>query len=307
MAVKVLDVTVRILSFNRPGYLREAVLSVLSQEAKAYRIEIYDNASAPDVYKAVEDLLSKEVVWHPTEHNIGAIGNGQRALRNIQTKYLYLMHDDDRLLPGFLKAQIRFLENKADCVAIACQARFINAAGQPVSGGWPEPGQGHYTFKSQKELALLYASSFLGFPSIVYDANALTKISLRPALGKVSDVGLLIDLASKGSISFQNQVLIEYRIHKDQDSQHFPISTIISLYEFLLSFFKRDEPEYATILKLFHRRLLSNLLKNFKTRPSDLRDLYLVLSIVGIKNLTSILWNKAKAIFFPGVSRSFYP
>jgi glycosyltransferase involved in cell wall biosynthesis len=274
-----LDITVRICSYNRPTYLREALLSVLGQKKRAKFIEIFDNASETAVYDNIKDLLGANISWSPMKTNIGGTLNIQRAFYKVKTKYLYIMHDDDRILPDFLMLQTKFMDEHHDCVAVACNAQYIDKFGRPTTGGWPEPDAKSILYADPRDLALLYAENFLGFPSFIYKSDAIDKMSLRPELGKVSDVGLILDLASLGAIGFQNRKLLEYRIHGEQDSEYFSEKTIKVLYDFLKSFFPRDDKDLKKINTLFRSRLKYTFIINVLRGRSGVREVFWILKL----------------------------
>ena len=98
-----LDITVGIMSYNRSEYLREAVLSVLAQTRRPKSIVIYDNGSDKCVFESVEELLGGEVQWMGVDVNHPFIWNFNRVMFGNTSKYVMMLHDDDRLCPNFLE------------------------------------------------------------------------------------------------------------------------------------------------------------------------------------------------------------
>lgn len=282
------NITVRICSFNRASYLREALLSVLSQTLSAKRIEIFDNASDSAVHDGIADLLSSSVIWNSTAKNIGGTLNIQRAFRAAKTEYLYVMHDDDRLLPEFIERQIEFLDQNPDCVAISCNASFITPEGEQTQQKWFSPTEPDAIYKTKADLAALYATKFLGFPSFVYRAPLAQDITFRQELGKVSDVGLIIDLAEFGSIAFQNKTLLEYRAHENQDSAYFPEKTIKELFDFLNSFLPDNKAMHRDMEKAYRDRLIETLMKNLLRGKSGLSEISWIIQVHRPKILFSL-------------------
>ena len=121
-----LDVTVCILSFNRAAYLREALASVLAQTKAPQDIAIFDNGSQGEVLEAVKGYLEKGVRWVGSEVTMSAIWNFKRAVADTKSKYVLVMHDDDRLCRDFLEKQIEFLEENHSVVAVACNGYLID-------------------------------------------------------------------------------------------------------------------------------------------------------------------------------------
>ena len=106
-----MDITIGILSYNRAEYLVEALQSVLAQSIKARSIIIYDNGSKNEVFKKIEPFLSDSIRWYGADGTQNSLWNFSRAVKNVKTKYLMVLHDDDRLLPNFLQIQAEITEN----------------------------------------------------------------------------------------------------------------------------------------------------------------------------------------------------
>jgi len=217
-----LDVSVRIMSYNRPGFLREAVESVLKQTKGPKDVQIFDNGSQDEVRRVVEDLLPRGITWNGSDRNRSPMWNFKRACEAIGTKYVYLMHDDDRLCPEFLVEQVDFLDKHPEVAAVASNAHKIDQEGARIGRlEHMDDGGDVQLFASWADVATLYLSEkFLPFPSIVYRTKALAKARLpQKRYGRPSDVVFLCDLANVGPIAFQNKDLFEYRVHPKQDTK----------------------------------------------------------------------------------------
>jgi glycosyltransferase involved in cell wall biosynthesis len=217
-----LDVSVRIASLNRPAFLREAIESVLAQTRPPKDIQVFDNGSQEDVEGALKDLISKGVLWHGSDRTRSPIWNFMRMRKGIDTKYVHLMHDDDRLLPEFLEAQVGFLERHPEVTAVACNAYTIDRNGLRTGRmEHMDKGDDVQYFRSGADVAMLYLSErFLPFPSIVYRTKAL--LGTRPPqkrYARPSDAVFICDLADTGPVVFQNRDLFEYRYHSVQGTR----------------------------------------------------------------------------------------
>jgi glycosyltransferase involved in cell wall biosynthesis len=220
-----LDVSVFILSYKRPHYLREAVRSVLAQSRKPKAIVILDNGSGEDVKRAVLDFLEQGVTWEGSETTHSSLWNIQRAFDNACLKYAYVMHDDDRLCPRFLETQVEFMEEHSMAAAVACGAYLIDSNGNRIGrlADLASSDTVVHWFNSGAEVAAVYSrGGCLPFPSILYRASSLRKVRVRSNFGKVADVVLLCELADVGPIAYRNVELLEYRVHPGQDSADFP-------------------------------------------------------------------------------------
>jgi len=95
-------------TYNRSGLLRQSLHAILSQvdTAVAPQVEVLvmDNASPDDTPQVVAELQAQfpdapvRYVRHP--QNIGPDANFLEASRQAEGQYVYLLSDDDVLLPG---------------------------------------------------------------------------------------------------------------------------------------------------------------------------------------------------------------
>jgi len=222
------DVSLFIISYNRAEYLAEAVKSALDQTHRPRDITILDNGSTPDVKAAMEPLLERGVTWIGSDHTNSPSWNIRRAFTLAQGKYFVAMHDDDRLLPNFLKEQTDFLDRFPKIVAVGCNAIKIDSHGKRYGPLLTDVHKQVRLFENSAEIALFYSSDdFLIFPSIMYRNGCAQKRDFREKeFGKVGDCIYLCDLAQVGPVAYQNRMLYEYRIHARQDSMEMPEQTV---------------------------------------------------------------------------------
>lgn len=220
-----LDISVFILSFNRPDYLRETVKSVLLQSQAPSTIAIFDNGSESEVQEAVTDFIELGVKWVGSDVNRGSHWNTLRAINAVRSRYFMLLHDDDRLDPLFLERQVRFMEENRKVSAVSCNGHLIDHRGvklyrtlAPVQ----QSGRYQYFFFSG-EVALRYAgNSCIPLSPTIYRTSLARLVDIRIEFGKVADAVLFCDLTTVGPIAYLDDPLYDCRIHPGQDSMVFP-------------------------------------------------------------------------------------
>jgi len=231
-----LDITVFILSYNRPDYLREMLLSSLSQTALPREIIILDNGSDQGTREAVEDLLGERVKWVGAEFNHQVAWNFSRALAMSGRKYFTILHDDDRLLPDFLEKMVGTMEAEDRLVAVSSNGYRIDGEGRRTSLKMlPGEPDGIVYLRSRVEAALRYSHGYVPFPNIVYRNGYPQLVSMKEEFGKVMDSVFIIDLAAHGWIGILDELLFEYRHHAGQDSSEFPEDLLQKKEDFILS------------------------------------------------------------------------
>ena len=208
----VLDITVFVLSYNRPQYLREMLLSVLAQSSLPEEVVILDNGSDNGTQEAVLDLLSDRVRWQGAEVNHPSLWNFKRAFRLSERKYFVILHDDDRLLPDFLNRTVDELEKDQGLVAISTNGFGIDEKGKRTGSMMlPHSPEPMVHLKNREEAALRYSGGYVPFPNLVYRNGYPQKIAIREEFGKVWDSLFVVDLAGLGRIGILDELLFEYR------------------------------------------------------------------------------------------------
>ena len=270
-------VTVCITSFNRPTFLCEAIESVIKQSIKPDDIIIFDNGSLPDVYKSVTNKFGNNINWVGSDYNMPGSLNFQRAINSVNSEFVLLLHDDDRIMEDYIKLQLEQMERDPSIIALSCNGYHIDKNGKRLNTlVLPTRDNNRFQyFKSSSEVALKYVSnSCIPFSPILYRTISVKNINFREEFGKVCDVVFLCDLADIGTVAINNAILYECRIHSEQDSIFFSNETTERLEIFLLSRFKKNEKK---LLNSFNKSLeinytarhLKNALVIFKKNNSE--------------------------------------
>jgi glycosyltransferase involved in cell wall biosynthesis len=217
-----IDIGVGILSFNRPEFLREAVISVLQQDIRPTSISIFDNGSAPTVKASIQDLLD-ELEWIGSASANGFYWNFERAVRSARSAYTLLLHDDDRLCRDFLRVQSQYLLAHPEIDVLSSNGYTIDASGVRAGGLVLSAFDSDTLWcASGADVGRVYSNSrCVPFSPAIYRTEALQRVPLRPEYSKVIDAVLFCDLADNGPVVVNMMPLYECRIHPRQDSSSF--------------------------------------------------------------------------------------
>ena len=109
-----IDVIVPCYGYGR--YLRECVMSVLSQEVPNLRVLIINDASPDDTQAVAHDLVSEDSRVSYVQHlqNKGHIATYNEGIAWARARYLLLLSADDFLLPGALRRATCALDANPD-------------------------------------------------------------------------------------------------------------------------------------------------------------------------------------------------
>lgn len=259
-----LNITVCILSFNRPQYLVDALESVMQQTVAPKEIIIFDNGSNEDVFESVQFFLKNGVQWKGSDKTNSATWNFNRAIASVKTKYVFVMHDDDKLCSNFIKEQFEYLESNPEIGAVSCNGFIIDEKSER-NGKLVRPGfvnSDVELYKCSVDVAIRYASdSCIPFSPVVYRTNLIREIQFREEFGKFCDAPFFCDIADKSIVAYRSDILYECRVHPGQDSGHFPIELVEKLEGFLSSRKSHNSNDIILLQSLLRRQHTARTLR----------------------------------------------
>ena len=258
------NLTVFILSYNRPGFLKEAVKSLLEQTFQPESIVILDNCSSDENLREIMKLSGEKISVVTTSINHSSIWNFERAIdlasSTYKTKYIYIMHDDDRILPSFLEQMIDLLEKNPSYSAATCRGYIIDASGRRTGHLTSSNPAKDLIFHSQSEVALYYSRrQRISFPFVVIRNGTIQRVNRSAGLGMSDDVACMCRIAEIGPIVKSQLRLFEYRSHGSQESRLIGQSLRDKRDQFLLEMADGDRAKKEIQKNIYRARTLDFL------------------------------------------------
>jgi len=280
-----LDITLGILSYNRPHFLYEAVESTLNQSAMPVKIIIYDNGSKPDTKDAVTGFLAKGVKWEGVKENINPKYILEKGFSECDTEYIMFLHDDDRLHSDFLEKQFSMLDKHPQLAALSCNGSLINIAGEEIGNTISSYKKRELTcqiYEHSGQAALRYASnSCIPLSPTIYRSKVVQDFELKEGYGKCGDAVFLCDLANYGGVGYTTLPLYDCRLHSNQDSNSFPLDQVQKLEDYFFT---------LPIVSKADKSLLDRLLIQRHTARNSKRALQLFLKYQ-FRELPDLFWD----------------
>lgn len=123
-------VSILIPTYNRAGYLREAIRSALAQTHENIEVLILDDAS-PDSTPAVAAEFRFDPRLHYLRHpkNLGITGNWRAGIEAATGSFFCLLHDDDTFAPTFVETLLRPMMDDHDLLLTFCDHWVMDAEG----------------------------------------------------------------------------------------------------------------------------------------------------------------------------------
>ncbi|MEA5550927.1 glycosyltransferase family 2 protein [Anabaena cylindrica UHCC 0172] len=119
-------VSVIIPTYNRMGYLKQAISSAVTQTYQNIEIIVSDNCSPENPQFLVESFADSRIKFYRHQENLGMLTNQMNAFSMARGKYVASLHDDDIWHEDFLAKLIPPLEANSDLVLAFCDQYIID-------------------------------------------------------------------------------------------------------------------------------------------------------------------------------------
>ena len=216
------QVTLAIMTFDRPGYLEECLASVARQTLAGFRLVVLDNASTADLSGVLDRFRDLPMNYVRNESNIGAAGNFRKAIGCYSdSKYLVIFHDDDMMHPRMLEWGLGLLESDPEIQFVSTDLLEFDDGEAPPRAIWENSALDVEIYDNQSDLARsLLGGGRLCFASTMYRSSVLGRLDLGAydRLGSYADRPFLIDAARLGKSALIRVPLVLSRQHPGQDT-----------------------------------------------------------------------------------------
>jgi glycosyltransferase involved in cell wall biosynthesis len=193
-------------------YLSQSIKSIKDQTLSADEFEILLVADRIDVIKASLVLnefgINYRIIESQTPGIVAALNLG---LKNITTKYVARMDEDDLMMPDRLGKQLSYLESNVNIIAVGGQLDLINDKGEQI-------GRDFHRKKIGLKNSHLFTASPIAHPAAMFRLACVAQIGgYRDFLPE--DWDLWVRLREIGPIENLGSTVLKYRIHPKQLSR----------------------------------------------------------------------------------------
>ncbi len=131
-----------VVSYNQAPYIERCLQSLLDQrEGPSLEILISDDGSTD----GTREIITRLAAQHPNriraffqETNLGPTQNYYFIHRQARGKFVAHLDGDDFAMPGKLNAQVEYLEQHPECMAVVHKLQFWDERGNRVERVYPE-------------------------------------------------------------------------------------------------------------------------------------------------------------------------
>ena len=220
-----ITVTVSIPTYNRSGYLKEAINSVLAQTFTDFKLLITDNCSQDGTRELVEDYITRDsrLIYHRFPSNQGPALNWRYALATPDTELVAFLLDDDLWMTKHLEHAVRAMTEFPDASLYCCKTEAFgdspDSIGSMYTPLWLANRQTITVYDAGNNFAPLLMGTPMAASSIVFRRRFLDKVNiLNDNTFYPGDYFLWAQMALQGSIVYEPVVHARYRWHARNDS-----------------------------------------------------------------------------------------
>ncbi len=275
-----------ILTYNRPNTLIIALDSVLKQNFTEYEIIISDNSTNDESKSLISKRLYKEknLTYIKREPSLPAIEHFNKVLSEVSEEYFMLFHDDDIMKPSMIQNLYDLISKDKEISAVGCNAQKINRKRR--SGYFRKNNERIIRYNNRSEFILSYLGTegCAVFPGYMYRSQLVRGLKMDFSIGgKYSDVTFLMSVCDRGSILVTNKALMNYYIHKGQDSMindYLSKKSFISHIANTTIFYFRHPLVKSYRIENVLSEILSSVISN--TKPISLKK-YVLVMVLSLK------------------------
>jgi glycosyltransferase involved in cell wall biosynthesis len=206
-------ISVVIPAFNAERYIREAVLSALTQSHQNLEVVVVDDGSTDGTAAAIAELNDPRLRII-SQKNRGVSAARNQGLRCTSGEYVAFLDADDYWIPGKLEAQVQAFNSREELVAVGTLGRYVSAEGRVL-------GIAGELLTEQAE-ADVVEGKLMPFPpgTIMFRRRALEAVAgfdetlASQVPGQVEDLYTLSRVAALGPITCLPHIFLAVRVHE---------------------------------------------------------------------------------------------
>ncbi len=212
--------SVVIPTFNGERYLRQALESIVMQQATNIEVIAIDNGSEDATLSILEDYTTRlplKILVNSTQQNWVASTN--LGLANATGNYIAFLHQDDYWLPGRLDHMRLLIARNPELVLFLHPVYFVDKRNRRL-GQWRCPfAQYHLPLDKTLVHSRLLVQNFISVPAPIFRRDvAILAGELDESLWFTADWKFWLKLAALGNWLYSPTPLACFRIHSESQT-----------------------------------------------------------------------------------------
>ncbi len=208
-------VTVLVPTYNRARWIGGAIESILAQTHRDFTLIVSDNASTDDTASVVGRCDDPRLTYVRRDRNIGLNDHYNWWFERVDADYLFIVPDDDRLLPDALAVTLAALEAHPRAGLVHGRVDVVDEHGDVIAAGHDMTGLGEDTLESggdfiRRSMAMSYR---VHASTVLLRTAAVRRVLLDARDYPVTDLGHWMRIALDWDVLFLARTIARYRIH----------------------------------------------------------------------------------------------
>ncbi len=247
------DLTLFLVTHNRPHDAIRAINSILGQDNPRFDLVVSDNSSNMELAELI-DVDHPNIEYRKRNSALTALEHFNLCISEVKSEYFALFHDDDLMLPNYVSSFWAAQNQFPNAIAYGGNA-FIERNDHVIGVSFKATTD-YEVINCPDELAAKYFSRHqLGispFSSYVYRRSDACGLMFDVHSGKYSDVQTLLQLSNYGPFVWIKEPVMIYRFHGSNDSNKESFGDRLKF----LVFLKSRKLAFSPITLLNYRRFL---------------------------------------------------
>ncbi|MBD2306539.1 glycosyltransferase family 2 protein [Chroococcidiopsis sp. FACHB-1243] len=219
-------VSVIILTYNRPEYLKKAIASAVRQTYRNIEIIVSDDCSPDNPQAIIDEFQDPRIRLRRNPQNLGIALNVTSAFREAKGKYVASLNDDDLWNEDYLAKLVPYLDANPDLVVAFCDHYVIDSEDkidylrtEENTRYWQRSRLKEGIYQPFYELSVVDQSVFIALATVIRrDAIDWDSIPLEVGLFWDLYLAYLACRSGKGAYYYPER-LTRYRIHPQSETQ----------------------------------------------------------------------------------------
>lgn len=217
MIVGTSKVDVLVPTYQRPGYLRRTIQSVLDQTLQEWRMVVSeDGPPSTEISEIVASFDDERITYRATGSHVRAPGNMTQLLALGTAPYAAFLHDDDLWAPEYLRRQVEFLDAHPECGFVFCANHEIDENGALTRSSKFVLTEGVHS--SSEFVAKTLPNNLVGMPTVLLRRSAVDAVGgeFDESLAKIFDFDMWVRLGARFPVGYRRSRDAFYRMHGAQ-------------------------------------------------------------------------------------------
>jgi glycosyltransferase involved in cell wall biosynthesis len=219
-------VSVIILTYNRPEFLKKAIASAVGQTYRNLEIIVSDDCSPDSPQAIIDSFQDPRIRLRRNPQNLGIALNVTNAFKAATGKYVASLNDDDLWNEDYLAKLVPYLEANSDLVVAFCDHYVIDSDDEiedlkteKNTRYWKRSRLKQGVYKPFYHLSVVDQSVFIALATVIR-RDAIDWHSIPPEVGLFWDLYLAyLVCRSGGGAYYYPERLTRYRIHPQSETQ----------------------------------------------------------------------------------------